>query len=147
MSDGQRGLVVGTDIQSLPGRQRIGERRERGVHDEQRRIGVIEHEVQLGRRHAHVERREHAAGQHDAVVRLEHLHRVAAQVRDPLAPLTTQLVPQRMREAMCPVCEVAVRVPPLAVDHALELAEQAAGPLEEVEGRERDVHRPSDPTR
>ena len=58
----ERGLVIGADVEARPGRERFRERREPGVHDEQCRLAVVEHEGELGRRHAHVERREHAAG-------------------------------------------------------------------------------------
>ena len=101
----ERGLVVGTDIESPLGPERVGKTGVQGMHDEQRGLAVIEDERELGRSHAHVERRQHATREHDAVVRLEHFHRVPTEVRDAVTRAAPQIAAQGVREAMCPLAK------------------------------------------
>ena len=109
------------------------------MRDEERRLAVVEDELQLGRGEAHVERRQHTARQDHAVVRLEQLVGVAAEPGDAVTGPASDR-PHRVRQSVGAVGQLRIGQAHLAVDDRVQRAEQPTGALEEVEWCERHAH-------
>ena len=138
---GEQGFVLGSDGDETldggaGGAQVIGEGGEVGFVDEDAGLGVIQDTGELGWGKAHVQRHDDAAGEGDAVVSLEELVVVEAEIGDTIAGLDAR-GEQSRSEAFAAFAEFGVGVAVLAgndgslpgveVDTAVEAADRRQG--------------------
>ena len=77
--------------------------RERGLRDERSRLGVGEHDLELGRRHARAQRDEDRSHARAGEQQVEQLGRVVSEVRDPVALGDPRATAQRAGEPCHPL--------------------------------------------
>ena len=124
--------------------ERLDQRQQFGVHEEEARAGVAEDVVDLGRAEAGVDGDEDAAGGGDGEVGLQHRRGVGAEEGDAVVLLETD-VAQAVGEAIDALGGLALGVAAVTMDDGGVVRENVGGATEEGDGGEfgavRLVHR------
>ncbi len=116
--------------------ERLDERRERVIDEQDAGTGVAEDVTDLGRGEARVDRDQHAPGERNGVMRLEHRRRIGREHGDAVA-VSQAAVAQRIRETVAALLQFAVGdAPAVLVRHGDTRRVQIGSALQERDGRQ-----------